>query len=476
MSISGSFRRTIVAALIIFLTGFSAKIVFDKISLAIGDSEYRRLVRDRVRHVVIVIQENRSFDNLFYDFPGADSAKFAKISDGSIQFLKPVGLAAGYDLDNSLAAFRETTHDGKMDRYDWRAAFPRGRADVPLPAAQYPALAFVPKTDVLPYWELANQFVLADHMFPTNFDQSYAAHLFLIAGSAGRAVDVPDHYPWGCDAQRGTRVALLSPLTGKVDGASFPCFSIPTIADQLDKAGRTWRYYAPLVSDGAAWRSFRSANRKREAFNHRSANQPSAFDQGQLWSAFDSIPSVRFGPAWDHVISPPAQALSDIRNGKLADVTWIVPDWKNSDHPFSRSSTGPSWVAAIVNEIGVSKFWRETVVVVVWDDSGGWFDHVTPPQVDYNGLGVRVPLLIVSPYAKHGVVSRRAYEFGSILRLIEAVCGLNTMANSDKRAADLTDAFDFYQTERTFKPIGSKFDFRYFTKRQKSSKRAPDTD
>ncbi len=189
-----------------------------------SDEAFRADLASHIRHVVIVVQENRSFDNLFNGFPGADTVRFARTSDGKTVPLQPVSLAAGYDLDNSLKAFVTSTHDGRMDRYDLRRARPARRAVVPLAALQYPALAYVPASEIEPYLELARQYVLADKMFQSNFDQSFAAHLYLIAGTAARSVDVPSAKPWGCDAARGTRVRLISVTGPVVSGQAFPCF------------------------------------------------------------------------------------------------------------------------------------------------------------------------------------------------------------------------------------------------------------
>jgi phospholipase C len=435
-----------------------------------ADWRFRIAVARHVKHVVILIQENRSFDNLFYGFPGADSAAEARISDGKTVALAPVSLAAGYDLDNSFSAFMRSTHDGRMDGYDSRKVIPRRKAVVPLAALQYPAVAYVPASETLPYRELARQYVLADRMFPSNFDQSFAAHLYLIAGAAARSVDVPDAKPWGCDAPRGTRVPLLSVRAPHINGRAFPCFALPTIADELDAVGRSWRYYAPHVSNGDSWRQLTEKVRKRQR------PRLAGFNIGQLWSAYDAIPNVRFGPDWENVVSPSARVLADVRGGELADVTWVVPDWQNSDHPLSRTKNGPSWVASVVNEIGRSPFWNSTVIVVLWDDSGGWYDHVAPPRVDYDGLGVRVGMMVVSPYAKANHVAHRQYEFGSVLRLVEAAFHVTPLAASDRRAADLTDCFDFTQPPRAFARILSERDSEFFLHRQRPSKIAPDND
>lgn len=139
------------------------------------------------------------------------------------------------------------------------------------------------------------------------------------------------------------------------------------------------------------------------------------------------------------------------------------------------STTGPSWVASIVNEVGRSRYWGETVILITWDDAGGWYDHVPPPRLDRFGLDPRVPLIVVSPYARRGFVAHKQYEFGSLLRFTESVFSLKPMSRSDTRAADIQDCFDFTAQPREFVRIPTPVDYRYFLAR-KPSTRPPDDD
>ena len=421
----------------------------------------------KIKHVVIIVQENRSFDNLFHGFPGADSVNFGLAHDGTRVRLQPVPLTVGYDLSNGFRDFVTSFDDGKMDGWDLRRAAPFG-VEVPLYAAQYPQYAYVPTSETHEYFALARQYVLADRMFQSNIDQSFAAHLYLIAGQAGRSTNVPLGRPWGCDAFPGTVVATLSDKRRFAKWV-FPCFDFKTLGDELYASGRTWRYYAPKVVAASVWL-------RRMKAHHAEPNAPGALEFGQLWTSYDAVAHDRYGPAWiSSVVNPQNKVLEDIREGQLADVTWIVPDWKDSDHSFARSDTGPSWVAAIVNEIGESRFWDSTAVFVTWDDSGGWYDHVPPPQLDFDGLGVRVPLLVISPYARREHVSHVQYEFGSILKFAETVFGLPALAASDTRANNFEDCFDFDAPPRKFVPIPTKYPESLYLTR-KPSLQPPDND
>lgn len=420
----------------------------------------------KVRHVVIIVQENRSFDNLFHGLPGADTVSQGYAHDGTPVILQAVSLRVGYDLDNSVADFERSYDYGKMDGYDLRRALPIRGDGVPLNLAQYPAYAFVSPRDVKPYFELAREYATADRMFQSNIDQSFAAHLYLIAADAGASADVPSGRPWGCDAEWHTSVPVLS-LQRHIRDYVFPCFDFTTLGDELSDRDLTWRYYAPRVTAAAVW-----GRTPHDGEEHLA--DPGRPEFGGNWSAYDAISHIRFSAAWKaHIISPPQQILRDVKQGSLANVSWVIPDWKNSDHSLSKSDTGPSWVATIVNAIGQSRYWSSTTILVTWDDSGGWYDHVAPPQLDFDGLGVRVPLIVVSPYAKKNFISHTQYEFGSLLRFAESIFNLPSLADSDKRANNILDCFDFSQSPRLFKHVSAPYAPSYFLK-QKQSRTPPD--
>jgi phospholipase C len=219
------------------------------------------------------------------------------------------------------------------------------------------------------------------------------------------------------------------------------------MANTLDAAGVSWRFYAPKIRG----------------------------DIGGIWSPFGAVSAVRYGPDWGNVVGRPAQALSDIAAGNLAQVTWITPEWNWSDHAGGGATMGPSWVAAIVNAIGQSQFWNDTAIVVLWDDWGGFYDDVPPPQLDFKGLGIRVGCLIVSPYARAGFVSHTQYEFGSVNAFIEQVFNLPPLGPasagySDARANSIADSFDFTQTPIPFVPIAAPFPPSSFLKMPESGK------
>ncbi len=152
-----------------------------------------------------------------------------------------------------------------------------------------------------------------------------------------------------------------------------------------------------------------------------------------------------------------------------------MPSGPDSDHAKTTDGTGPSWVAGIVNAIGESKYWNDTAIFVTWDDWGGWYDHLKPPMYHTYELGFRVPLLVISPYAKHLYVSHKQHEFGSILKFVEETYGLGSLKTTDVRSDDLADCFNFNQPPRKFHHIHAPFGPAYFLK-QVPSNVAPDDD
>lgn len=374
-----------------------------------------------IKHVVIIIQENRTFDTLFNGFPGANTAGSGTLSTGQVVPLHPVSFTNPQDIIHSHLNWERQYAGGKL-------FFDRGS-----PAGQstdFP-YAYVPQAETQPYWQLARTYTLSDTMFQSNTGPSFVAHLYLTAGSAQVAAgENVDENPnsggfgvWGCDDSQGTTVALLGPTGGDVPGP-FPCFDYTTLADEMDAAGISWRYYAPTIGSS-----------------------------GGVWSAYDAIRHIRYGTDWArNVVSPETAILTDAPRGNLPAVTWVIPTFTNSDHAGSRSTSGPGWVASVVNAIGQGPDWNSTAIFIVWDDWGGWYDHVVPPQVDAMGLGFRVPLIVVSPYAKRGYVSHVQHEFGSILKFTERNFGLGTLAASDARADDLSDCFNFTQAPSAFTP------------------------
>ena len=382
-----------------------------------------------IQHVVVIMQENRSFDHLFNGFPGADTVQ-SGMNHGVRVPLQPTPLGNGPDADHTHTGWWQQWDNGKMDNFANKGTV--------LP------YSYILPSETVPYWTLAKKFTLGDRMFQSNTGPSFVAHQYMIAGQSGKASENPDTNIWGCDAKPDARVPLLGPNGTDLPGV-YPCFDYQTMADLLDAKGVTWRYYAPGPTD-----------------------------KFFLLSAYQAIRHIRFGADWhEDVISPETRVLTDIANGKLAQVTWIVPAFNNSDHPGAPPQ-GPDWVANIVNAIGKSKYWNSTTIFIAWDDWGGFYDHVPPPQTDDMGLGFRVPVIVVSPYAKHGYVSHVTHESSGFLTFTEENWGLSSLGTRDTLADDFSDCFDFTQTPAPYVQIQTLHTPAFFLSQKASG--PPDDD
>jgi phospholipase C len=195
-----------------------------------------------------------------------------------------------------------------------------------------------------------------------------------------------------------------------------------------------------------------------------------------LWNAPDAIRNIRYGPLYRaDVVAPQTRVLKDIASGNLANVVWVTPSRAASDHAGVNDGSGPYWVASVVNAVGDSRYWNNTAIFVTWDDWGGWYEHVPPPIYNSYELGFRVPLIVISAYAKAHYVSHQQHEFGSILKFAEKALGLSSLGTTDVRSDDLEGCFNFFAKPRPFKEIPTRIQAGYFES-QPISNQDPDDD
>jgi phospholipase C len=411
-------------------------------SVQAGPAVQRALLGNgKIQHVVIVIQENRTVDDLFNGLPGADTVTYGRNSAGERIDLQAVRLDADYDIDHEHRAFEVEYEGGKLNGFNLERSN-CGHDCIPKTLRAY---GKVPHREAAPYFDMAEQYVFGDRMFQTNSGPSFPAHQYLISGtstikpgSALRAAENPltpsQTFSGGCDSPRGT-LAMLINGNGTEDQQVYPCFDRPALTDLLEAKSLSWRYYQAHPGPG-------------------------------LWNAPDAIRHIRDGSHYStDVVSPPSQILKDIKANSLANVVWVTPTAKASDHGGTTDGSGPSWVATVVDAVGESPYWSDTVVLVTWDDWGGWYDHVKPPQYNSYELGFRVPLIVIGPYAKKGYVSHVQHEFGSLLKFTENVFGLDSLGTTDDRSDNLSDCFNFRQKPRRFVPIKKQLSESYFLSR-----------
>ena len=390
----------------------------------------------KITHVVYIVQENRSFDNLFQGYPGADTVSQGLNSSGESIALQPVSLRTIYVIDHSAAAmFAACNGTGKLPGTDCRMDGFNNEETFGGP--NNPQYVYVPHVESKPYFDMAHEWVVADRMFQSQLDESFVAHQYVIAAQAQSSVDLPLGY-WGCKGQSYDTVPTITQDRG-IGPSQLACFNYETLGDELDKAKLSWRFYAVRYGSDAG-------------------------GNGGTWSAYQAVKHIFYGPDWKRdVISPNWRFITDVRAGKLAKFTWITPECAESDHLECGGGYGPSWVAALIDTVGASKFWNSTAIFVQWDDWGGLYDHVAPEYEDYDSLGFRIPLLVISPYAKQNYVSHVHYETASVLRFAEDLYGLPHLAAADGRATSpAADCFDFSQAPRPFVKIKAPYSADFF--------------
>ncbi len=430
------------------------------------------------KHIVVIVQENRTPDNLFGSNPtfepGVDLATSGIDSKGNTIPLTAEPIADCYDIKHTHASFALALSAG----------FDQEPLQVPTGcvAPANPQFKYVDNSTgtVQPYFDIAASYGFANRMFQTNQGPSFPAHQFLFGGTSQPKVDSPlfaaenvttEKQAAGCIAPKGQLVAVIDGFGRETSNAPiFPCFEHRTLPDLLAAAKPapiTWRYYAP--TPGSIWTA---PNAIRHicvpgTVNGTTACTGAGFTNGQI------------------VDTNPAQVLTDIATCKLQGVSWVIPTGLASDHPQLTDGTGPAWVAAVVNAVGTQPactngdtYWSDTAIIITWDDWGGWYDHVAPFQLnrqpttqagwgDGYTYGFRVPMLVVSAYTPAGTVSNTVHDFGSILYFIEHNFGLGFIGGKDmttygqfadyhnKANGWLSEFFTLTQP-RSFAPLAAK--------------------
>jgi len=362
---------------------------------------------DKIDHIVFIIKENHSFDNYFGRFPGADGATTARVSTGETAPLRDTPDQVAPDIDHSPEATYLAYNGGRMDQFD--------RIPGAVTLGVDNANTQMREDDIPDYWAYARHFTLDDHFFSTIMGPSLPNHLVTIAAQTGGVnsnPSSPNNGRWGCDSPANALATTVDPAGRR--GLAYPCFDFTTLADRLNERHIDWRYYAPMEGQS-----------------------------GYIWSTFDAIRHVRYGPQWRTNVVPWRRFASDVARGRLAPVTWLVTDTKHSEHPPASSCLGQDTTVSELNALMRSPLWKSTAVFLTWDDFGGFYDHVAPPQRDRLGLGPRVPTLVISPYARRGYIDHTPYDFSSLLRFVENRFGLAPLTARDARGPDLTDSFDF---------------------------------
>jgi phospholipase C len=368
-----------------------------------------------VKRVIYLMMENRSFDHMFGRFPGVNGATSGVMDGREVPLITAPQWMPG-DLPHDLSAYHRHVNGGKMD----------GFADENVPVSRAFSYSQYDEPDLPNYWHWAREFVLSDNFFASAEGNSFPQHLYMIAGTSGGTNDSPRQSnaklrerkaqglakTWGCDIGEGAFVVVTRP-----DGGTErvrPCLDLVTQGEQLSRRSVDWAYYA--------------------AEPHQ---------VGYIWNAYAAVERIFHSDEWDQRIRPVDNLIRDIREGLLPPVTWVTPRYELSDHPPWSVCHAHNWVTAIVNAVMRSPMWRHTAIFITWDEWGGFHDHVEPPKVDRFGLGIRVPLLTISPFAQRGLIDTEQGEFTSVHRFIADNWDLDHLTERVRQTHNFEHVFDF---------------------------------
>lgn len=384
-----------------------------------------------IQHLIFIVKENRTFDNYFGAFTCLDGTACVNgTTTGMIRTgpktTQTIPLNSLTDTIPNYCHERgcalTSADGGKMDNFNHGA---KGCNVAPYPCYAEANQALIPN-----YWALAQNYVLSDNTYSSFEGASFANHLFTVAGASG--LDQPDSATtnpklpggantrnWGCDAATGTTTKLLN------GNLAYPCFSsqpgamttIPTLADEMNIAGVSWKFYADTV--------------------------PTV--NGYQWNTLNAFPSVRASSG----VVPWSQFASDAASNQLPQFSWVTYPTIYSEHPPASSCIGENQTISDIEAVMNSPAWSSTAIILTWDDYGGFYDHVPPPTVDGLGYGFRVPLMVISPFAHANdnltepQVTHDRFELASVLKLAEEVFGLPSLGQRDASAGDLMSTLNF---------------------------------
>ncbi len=419
----------------------------------------------KLDHLIFIVQENRSFDHYFGTYPGADG--IPTDGDGSFSVCVPdpwqggrcvppyVSHASAFDggPHDEHAAMVDIDHGemdgfvGALDARETKCWVDRTRPECGEqlgPRGQPDVMSTLPRELIPNYWAYADDFVLQDAMFASADSWTLPSHLFLMSAWAAFCPDPTD--PMSCRSD----LSLKAPAQ-RWDYGDEPIYAWTDVTWLLDAQGVSWNYY---IGRDTCWEPPCPGERNR-ALESKPVFTPIAgftsFWNGERDGIHDNLVSVQ-------------RYLASAADGSLPDVGWIMPSSGVSDHPASPSTirTSMAYVTELINAAMRGPDWDSTAIFLTWDDWGGFYDHVEPRRIDRNGYGLRVPGLVISPYAKPGFIDHAALSFDSYLKLIEDrfLGGQRLDPATDGRpdsrptvrepkAGDLWNAFDFTQAPRS---------------------------
>lgn len=375
------------------------------------------IARTKIKHIVIIMQENRSFDHYFGTYPGADGIPMQNgvptvCADDPVtgQCIKPFHDSSdiNYGGPHGANAAAQDINNGKMDGFvrsvmDGRSGY-CSNPNTPgcTSGEQGPdVMGWHDAREIPNYWTYAQNFVLHDRMFEPSASWSLPAHLFMVSGWSATCSNPED--PMSCVDN------INNPAPGLTNNSKKEDYAWTDLTYLMHKYNISWGYYLTegIEPDCANDQMFCD-------------QQPMKLDVPGVMNPLPNFTTVHDNGELDH-IRPTKTFLTDLKSNKLPSVSWIIPEYGVSDHPTTSIHAGQAYVTGLINAIMQSPDWDSTVIILAWDDWGGFYDHVVPPKVDVNGYGLRVPSLLISPYAKKGFIDHQTLSFDAYLKFIEDI-------------------------------------------------------
>jgi phospholipase C len=417
----------------------------------------------RIQHVVVIMQENRSFDSYFGTFPGAEGIP-ARHGHFTVCVPDPRtgGCQVPYHDPNQVNGGAQHNADsaqadmdgGAMDGFVATAERPGGRAcggTAPICESSAPpdVMGYHDAREIPNYWRWADDFVLQDHMFEPTASWSLPAHLFMVSGWSARCSRGGD--PSSCVNDNELGGFKTSQITGRPgpDGrvtvpprfrAVTRCLARHGIRRQpwgldlrqphMPDAMALCRHLAPAGVDGRltqygnyawtdlTWLLHRQGVSWRYYIHGGQPPEPPWSSTPEIWNPLPSFTTVRRDGQVGNVTDV-SDFLAAAKGGRLPAVAWVVPDEAHSEHAPATPAAGQRYVTRLVDAVMRGPDWDSTAIFLTWDDWGGFYDHVPPPKVDQNGYGIRVPSLVISPYARRGYIDHQTLSFDAINKFIE---------------------------------------------------------
>ena len=365
----------------------------------------------KIEHVVFIVKENRSFDNYFGTFSGANGATTARLSTGQVIPLGHMPDKGKHDMGHEWTDSHNNVDGGRMDRFDLETTCSVNGDNL--------CLTQMYQSDIPNYWAYAQNYALADETFSNLESGSYPPHLMLVSGNSQTTIANPRSTipaQWGCDAIAGTNVPAMT--SNFVVSSVFPCFSATTLGELADSAAVSWKAYTSVNGES-----------------------------GYVYNPYRSFSTIFNGTDWTTKVVTESDFITDALAGNLPALSWVTPPAVDTDHPPDSACVGENWTVQQINAVmqGPAAQWNNTVIFLTWDDFGGLYDHVAPPYRDQYGLGIRVPMIIISPWAIQGVYHTEV-EFARVVRFMEETFALPNLGGADTIANDLQDGFNYSQS------------------------------